>query len=740
VIIIKTKKGRNTDGKVNITYKSTVSFDRVNKLPALQTAYGEGSGGFYRQGDKLSFGDLIAARSGGNDVYITNPAAAGYQGFVTFPDGSSRYAIASGDATNSHGGKNSTNVFDHTKDVFQTGRFFDNNLTLSGGDSKSTFLVSYGNLTQDGVVKAFSRYVRNNARVNVATRFNNWLKVSANVLYTKTTSQRNEEGDNVDGILLGATRTPADFNNQNYTGTYTSATGEVFNNAHVSYRNPLGKDLGTIYSNPIWNIYNNQNSSNVDRLTGTFELNLTPTSWLTLTGRSGIDNFTDDRLERFARNSANFLNGYLSKNLLAENQFNTDVFANATKTISNNLKGSVLLGVNYNSRQRTTRSDAITNLIVASAPNILTNALNSNLVASNSNMLMRTYAYYLQTEVEDLQNGKVPNVLKEVKENGKQKTVFIEFDKETNEFLKIDSAKVIAPESVNDQLLSEAQKKRFREGLEIELRDGTQLQATGKNTKGILSNRNLLVLSVLLDGGVSYLLLKGIQALEGKQKQLQYNKGYNDALDKVLKEQKQRNIPLSTNVKNLVILKDFREVVPEIKTNDSISSTVRKIDVENIKLEPKHLQVLKEVLVYDNLKELTTSVDPEKNRKLATELSEIEEINNDPVKIESNKSVANQLEHFATLAEVVAMIEVKRDVVLEYIQENGQNINDQDYLKDVVTQISSVLTPEVRNLATQFVKENQEITESDLEEKNEVDLQSGNNMEIEEDVNAGLQR
>ncbi|RYE22608.1 MAG: TonB-dependent receptor, partial [Sphingobacteriaceae bacterium] len=54
----------------------------------------------------------------------------------------------------------------------------------------------------------------------------------------------------------------------------------------------------------------------------------------------------------------------------------------------------------YNSRQRTTRSDAITNLIVASAPNILTNALNSNLVASNSNMLMRTYAYYLQTEDE----------------------------------------------------------------------------------------------------------------------------------------------------------------------------------------------------------------------------------------------------------------------------------------------------------------------------------------------------
>ncbi|RYE28757.1 MAG: SusC/RagA family TonB-linked outer membrane protein, partial [Sphingobacteriaceae bacterium] len=279
VIIIKTKKGKNTDGKVNITFKSTTSFDRVNKLPALQSNYGQGSGGFYRQGDKLSFGDLITARSGGNDTYITNPAAAGYQGYVTFPDGSARYAIASGNALNPHGGKNSVNVYDHNKDVFQTGRFFDNNLTLSGGDDKSTFLVSYGNLTQNGVVKAFSRYVRNNARVNAATRFNSWLKASANVVYSKVNSMRTQEGDNVDGILLGATRSPSDFDNSYYTGNYTSTTGEVFNNAHVSYRNPLGKDLGTIYSNPIWNIYNNRNTSDVDRLTGVFELNVTPLSW-----------------------------------------------------------------------------------------------------------------------------------------------------------------------------------------------------------------------------------------------------------------------------------------------------------------------------------------------------------------------------------------------------------------------------------------------------------------------------
>ncbi len=400
VIIIKTKKGSNSNGKINITYKSTVSFDRVNKLPPLQNTYGEGSNGLYNQGNKVSFGDLISARSGGSDAYITDPTAAGYQGYATLPDGTTRYAIASGTATNPHGGKNSRDVYNHYDDIFQTGHFFDNNLTLSGGDSKSTFLMSYGNLTQNGIVKAFSNYVRNNARVNAATRFNSWLKASANILYTKVTSLRDEEGDNVDGIMLDATRTPPDFDNRYYTGTYTSTTGQVYNNTHLSYRNPLGKDLGTIYSNPVWNIYNNRNSSNVDRLTGTLELDLTPVSWLTVTGRSGVDNFTDNRTERFARNSANFLNGYLSKNQIAESQFNTDLFANANHNFSSNFSGSAIVGVNYNNRRRTTQADAISNLIVPTAPDILTNALNSNLSVGNTTSLMRTYAYYLQTEAD----------------------------------------------------------------------------------------------------------------------------------------------------------------------------------------------------------------------------------------------------------------------------------------------------------------------------------------------------
>ena len=400
VIVITTKKGKDTKGKVNITFKSTVSFDEVNKNHKLQTTYGQGSGGIYQQGSRNTFGDLIADRKGGEDSFITDPAAAGYNGFVTFPDGTRRYAIAAGTAANPHGGKNSRQTYDHTKDVFQTGHFTDNSINFSGGNARSNFLLSYSNLNQDGVVQKFSTYQRNTARINAASQFTEWLRASANVGYTKSFSTRVQQGDNLDGIILGGFRTPGDYDNSYYTGVYTNKTGQTFNDAHVSYRNPLGIDQNTIYANPIWNINNNRNTTDVDRFTGNAELGITPTSWLSITGRAGLDNFIDKRLERFARNSGSYGTGLLSKNWITEKQFNTDVFANATRTFSNNFSGSFLLGVNYNSRRKEYVSDQITNFIVPNAPDILTNALNSNSSINNYTSLIRTYAYYAQAELQ----------------------------------------------------------------------------------------------------------------------------------------------------------------------------------------------------------------------------------------------------------------------------------------------------------------------------------------------------
>ena len=415
VIIITTKKGKDSNGKVNIDFKSTVSFDKINKMHDLQTTYGGGTNGYYVQGNRETWGDKIADRTGGTDGFVTSPGS-GYNGFVTFPDGTKRYGIPtnydggavnpkwndSGTGALAHGNKNSKDVYDHRYDAFQTGHFTDNNIQLSGGNSKTTFLISYSNLNQTGIIKSFSDYKRNSARVNVSSQFTDWLRASANVAYVNTFSTRVQGGDNLDGLLLGGLRSSPDFDNSYYTGDYTTASGLVLPDRHVSFRNPLGKSDGPRYSNPLWNIHNNKNTTNVDRVIGNVELSLDPTSWLNITGRAGVDNFTDHNNEKFPLYSASFPTGYLQRNITTENQFNTDVFARANKTFSDNFSANFLLGVNYNDRRRETVHTQITDFIIPNAPDLLGNALNSNLLAYNYRTQIRTYAYYASADLAAL--------------------------------------------------------------------------------------------------------------------------------------------------------------------------------------------------------------------------------------------------------------------------------------------------------------------------------------------------
>jgi TonB-linked SusC/RagA family outer membrane protein len=403
VIIITTKKGSDSKGKVNISLKSTVSFDEVNKIHDLQTTYGGGNRGKYVQGNRETWGDKISDRTGGSDNFITGPGAD----FVTFPDGTKRYGIASGTGPTSfsgtgaatHGGKNSKDVYDHRYDAFQTGHYTDNNLTISGGNARTNFLVSYSNLNQQGIVKSFSDYIRNSARVNVSSQFTDWFKATASVAYVATNSTRAQSGDNVDGLMLGGLRTSPDFDNSIYTGDYTDKTGFVTPNTHVSFRNPLGKPGSPKYSNPLWNIRNNKNTTDVSRVIGNLELSIDPISWLNITGRVGIDNFTDRNNETFPLYSASYPTGFHQLNVTTESQFNTDLFARASKQFNSNFTGTFLLGVNYNDRSRETDHTSVTGFIAPNAPDNLNNGLNSNLQAYNFKTHIRTFAYYASADL-----------------------------------------------------------------------------------------------------------------------------------------------------------------------------------------------------------------------------------------------------------------------------------------------------------------------------------------------------
>jgi len=104
----------------------------------------------------------------------------------------------------------------------------------------------------------------------------------------------------------------------------------------------------------------------------------------------------------------------------------------------------------------------------------------------------------------------------------------------TKDFVGYDVSRVQTPERINGMLLGEEEKSAFKRGELVELTDGTRVQHRASDPKGIRSDRKALVLSVLLDGGISYLLIRGIQSLRDGAIQVNHRSpAFNQALEEM---------------------------------------------------------------------------------------------------------------------------------------------------------------------------------------------------------------
>jgi len=146
----------------------------------------------------------------------------------------------------------------------------------------------------------------------------------------------------------------------------------------------------------------------------------------------------------------------------------------------------------------------------------------------------REHPLLSEGEMSRLIHGESDFIGKSVqKEEGRSSMLNIEYDPETKEFITYDVSAVQAPDLVNGMLLSQEEKSAFKRGEVLTLGDGTRLQHRASEPLGMLSDRKALILSVLLDGGISYLLLRGIKSLNQGSAQLDFttasfNKAYQE--------------------------------------------------------------------------------------------------------------------------------------------------------------------------------------------------------------------
>jgi len=149
-------------------------------------------------------------------------------------------------------------------------------------------------------------------------------------------------------------------------------------------------------------------------------------------------------------------------------------------------------------------------------------------------------------EAEQLRKGEVPSLQKEISDdNGGKKKLLVEYDPDTREFLVCDTDNILAPDMVNGEFLTAAQKEDYRKGKEVQLADKTVFNYSMKDQHGIRSNRLALIASIVIDGGMSYLLYKGLNALFNKKRDeaeaAKLSPGYHNAVRDM--EDNRQNIP-----------------------------------------------------------------------------------------------------------------------------------------------------------------------------------------------------
>ena len=128
-------------------------------------------------------------------------------------------------------------------------------------------------------------------------------------------------------------------------------------------------------------------------------------------------------------------------------------------------------------------------------------------------------------EVALLSSGKKDVVQKGFQDsNGGTSLMNFEYDALTKDFITYFPDEVQAPDFVNGHPLSAEQQASFKRGEVLEIADGIRLQHRASEPKGLLSDRAALVLSILVDGGLSYLLIRGIRSIKGEEgQQVDYN-------------------------------------------------------------------------------------------------------------------------------------------------------------------------------------------------------------------------
>jgi TonB-linked SusC/RagA family outer membrane protein len=363
VIVITTKRGQQ--GKLKVDYSGTVNLSSYLPVLKMQESFGQGWSGHFAYDENGSWGPKF---DGQNRLY----------GRVI--DGQQRYKPFVGQP-------------DNIKDFYETGVSVNNNISLSGGNEKTTFYVSYSNIHDDGILPtAKDNYTRNSVMVKGSTE-GKLLKITGSVTFINknVSAIGGGQGNTVYNDLM---QIPRDFSIVDMKDYHNK-----FNDINGYYT-----QYGII--NPYFSMEEDGNKLKENHVYGNIEAIANLHKFVKFTVRIGNDFITNQGRnwtavvapEPWSQNYQSSIEnvGTYSESAYARNEFTGDAFFTFTPELGNfSMNG--IVGGGINARYAHSTGAGITNLTI---PNYYNLANSSEMpVVSGATSEKRLIGAMLQTDI-----------------------------------------------------------------------------------------------------------------------------------------------------------------------------------------------------------------------------------------------------------------------------------------------------------------------------------------------------
>lgn len=338
VILITTKSGKKGNG-VKVSYDGNFTIDRISTVPKLQNSYGQGNNGdewhwqhnrpdltYQEYAEQYGF-NWVDGSSGINDFYDESwgPRLDVGLNLVQYDSNGEKAPWVS----------RPNNI----KDFFQTGYSMNHTISLTANSEKSNTRASVSYRDQKGTVPNTDQK-RYSAQLNSFFKFNNYISYDLSANYTRTQSDnliaQGYGGNNPINSLFAWSGRQINMKTLKENWDQKDANGNfTYYNWNTNY-----------HMNPYFNVYENTNSYQRDRIFGKTSLYYQPFEFLKFEGRAGVDYYNSNSMEKHYIDRSDWTNGGFTRINTSNTELNLDFIASFNKTFGD-FNITAMAGANY---------------------------------------------------------------------------------------------------------------------------------------------------------------------------------------------------------------------------------------------------------------------------------------------------------------------------------------------------------------------------------------------------------